>query len=102
MADPIFSQVVITEIPKKTTVPGTVTLTVPATKFWKIESVAIGGTNGTVYLRKSGEIVGILFTSISHDHFAARLPFWLPESYSIELVNDSSERAIVSISEWDN
>ncbi len=102
MADLIFSQVIVTEIAKKTTSPGTVTLNVPVDKVWKIESVAIGGTNGTVYLKKSNELVGILFTTISRDQFAAQLPFWLPADYSIDLVNDSSERAIVSISEWDN
>lgn len=95
-----FAQVIVTEIPKRTTSPGTASIDVPAGKIWKIESAGIGGTNGALYLKTGVNLVAILFTTINRDLYTSQLPFWLPPDFSGELVNDSGERAIVSITEW--
>lgn len=100
MAEPVFAQVIVTEIAKKTDVPGTVSIEVPAGKIWKIESAGIGGTNGTVYLKTGTELIAILFTTINRDLYSVHLPFWLAQNFEGELVNDSNERAVVSITEW--
>jgi hypothetical protein len=100
MAEPAFSQVIVTEIPKRAEESGTVSITVPSGKFWKIESAGIGATNGTVYLKTGTELIAILFTSTNGNMHSSYLPVWLPQNFSGELVNDSSARAMVSITEW--
>jgi hypothetical protein len=96
MATLNFAQVIVMKIN-----PGaSPTLSVPTGKVWKIESVSISGTSGSVILKKGGQDVGILFSTISNSNYGSQLPFWLNDTFGASVLNDSTHRASVSITEW--
>ena len=96
MATMNFGQVIIIEID-----PGaSVALNVPSGTVWKIESAAIGGTNGTLNLKRGDNRVGILFSTVSGNLYGTQHPFWLNDSYDSFVENDSPFYAALSISEW--
>lgn len=96
MATLSFAQVIVMKIN-----PGaSPNLAVPAGKVWKIESVGISGTSGTVLLKKGSQDIGILFSTISNNNYGSQLPFWLNDTFGASLLNDSAHRVSVSITEW--
>ncbi|HTF04232.1 MAG TPA: hypothetical protein VK826_09400 [Bacteroidia bacterium] len=96
MATLNFAQVIIMKIN-----PGaSPTLSVPAGKVWKIESVGISGTSGSVILQKGAQEIGILFSTVSNNKYGSQLPFWLNDTFGVSVLNDSTFRASVSITEW--
>lgn len=103
MAELIFSQVVLIEVPDKTVDRGRAKLRIPSGKIWKIESAGVGTTNGTLYLQTGKETnpVAILFSTTDKGRYACPLPFWLPENFVGHVINDSTAQAIISITEWD-
>ena len=81
--------------------------TIPSGSVWKIESAGVGGTKGTIYLRKDllnnqnvlvpNTKIAILFSSIGDEDYSSVLPFWLPAGFVGTIYNDSLETACVSI-----
>lgn len=102
----------LTEVRVETINPGQfldiISSTIPSGSIWKIESAGVGGTKGTIYLRKDllnnkNEMVpntkiAILFSSIGDEDYSSVLPFWLPAGFVGTIYNDSLETACVSIS----
>lgn len=74
-----------------------------AGKIYKIESIGIAGSNGTVYLQNNDspapENIAILYTTIDDDPGAA-MPFWLPPEFDGWLYNDSPYLCAVSVTEY--
>lgn len=97
---PTFSQVILFQLnPGELSSPFTVT----ANTIWKIESVGIGGTKGAVYLTDStnnANNLAILFSSTSNDDYGSRLPFTLPAGFTGKFRNDSLNKAIISVTEY--
>lgn len=76
--------------------------TLSETAVWKIESVGIGGTTGTVFLlndKLTGvpEPVALLYSLVNEQNFGSQLPFWLSPAFDGSFLNDSSFSASVSI-----
>lgn len=74
----------------------------PSNKIYKIESVGIAGSNGTVFLQDSAHVnLAILFSTIDSNDFGAAFPFWIPPGFDGFLYNDSAHKCAVSITEYD-
>src|ERR1041385_6242646 len=94
----VFNRVVLFNL-----FPGTdVSVTIPSTAVWKIESAGIGGTKGVIYLKANAtDKIAILFSSIGEDEYAAPLPFWLGDTFTGGyLRNESAFQGSVSITEY--
>jgi hypothetical protein len=93
-----FNQVILVDLGPS----GSQSISVPAGKVWKIESVGIAsnGSNNGVYLRNSGAQAIAHFSNVTNA-YSTTLPFWLPASYSGSFLNStSSYRTSVSIIEF--
>lgn len=69
---------------------------------WKIESVGIGGANGTLFLNDHDladdqEPIAILYSAINEHNFGSVMPFWIRPSFNGSVLNDSSFSATVSV-----
>jgi hypothetical protein len=77
-------------------------ITVPAGKAWKIESVSMGssGTAPAVFLRNNST-QNIAYFSSPASAASANFPFWLPDGFSGSFFNNSgSFRCTISITEY--
>lgn len=93
-----FSRVVLFTFDKSTPQ----TILIPANKIFKIESVGVAGSNGSVFLQDNAQNnLAILFSTIDSNDFGAALPFWIPAGFDGFLYNDSAHKCAVSITEFD-
>jgi hypothetical protein len=93
-----FTKVILYDIAAN----GTQSITVPAGKIWKIESVSLGssGSAPAVFLKNSSA-QNIAFFASPASTASASFPFWLPAAFTGSLVNNSaSYRCSVSITEY--
>jgi hypothetical protein len=88
-----FLHTVVTETP--------VSITVPSGKIRKIESAGISDTNCSIFLRDSTDAkIAILFSTIGDNLYSAKLPFWLPESFSGSFVIEGKGKGSISVTEY--
>lgn len=70
-------------------------------QVWKIESVGIGGSTGTVFLQESlssgMEPIAILYGASNDRTYGSQLPFWIKTSFEGQILNDSTYPACVSV-----
>jgi hypothetical protein len=99
MPVPDFTQVILIELAVGEELP----VAVPTDRIWKIESAGIAGANGTLFLRNNEtepESISILFSTIDNNDYGSVLPFWLPEGFTGNVLNDSRFKAALSITEY--
>jgi len=93
-----FSKVIFYDIPADSVR----TVSVPAGKVWKIESVAMGSTGSVPsVLLRNASVQNIAFFASPASTASANYPYWLPAGFSGTFLNNShSYRCSVSITEY--
>ena len=90
-----FNQVIMFDLPAS----GTVNITVPVGKVWKIESVGNGGSSPYTMLRNAA-VQNIAQFGAATGTSSTPLPFWLPTGFTGSFLANSINRTCISILEF--